>query len=55
MLDTGVRQRMIEPIMTIEDPERRQCNARQPLNHGILKPSPENVEDFVINSGITCS
>ncbi len=40
-------QKMIEHIMTIEDPERRQANAQAAIElMGFLNPHLKNVEDF---------
>lgn len=40
-------QRMVEHIMTIEDPERRQSNAQAAIElMGFLNPHLKNVEDF---------
>jgi len=40
-------QKMIEHILTIEDPERRQANAQAAIElMGFLNPHLKNVEDF---------
>ena len=48
MLEYGRHvQKMIEHILTIEDPERRQRNAQAAIElMGFLNPHLKNVEDF---------
>ena len=46
-------QKMIEYLLTIEDPEQRQKNAQVVIElMGFLNPHLKNVEDFATNYGI---